>query len=123
MAALCLTRWKGTRPLGLYRGLKIKTRGTRWRVEAFETDLDGLRSMTGSPAILSLGLDIDADVDPRYEREWGWRRGRGHSVVLYGFTSRGGARVADPKSGYQIWRVESLEVLWNGTGVRLVKRD
>jgi len=123
MAALCLTRSRGTRPLGLYRGLKIKTRNTRWRVEAFKTDLEGLRSMLTTPVIVSVGPEPNADVEPRYERELGWRPGLAHSVVLYGFTSLGRIRVADPKAGYQIWRAEVLEVWWHGTGLRLVERD
>lgn len=123
MVALCLTSRRGTRPLGLYRGLKIKTRNTGWRVEVFKTDMEGLPSILSSPAILPMRLDRGADVDPRYERKWGWRPGVAHTVIVYGFTDDGAVRVADPTVGREEWDVESLKILWHGEGLRLVKRD
>lgn len=120
MIPLCLTRRSGTTSLGVVRGLALATRGTPWRVEA------GLRDTAGydripCPALLTMRLPRFGDVDPRYERDWGWTRGTGHSVVLLDYR---GDRVlmADPATGIEEWHVESIRVLWNGDLIRLVER-
>jgi len=122
MSALCLTRRDGTTALGLYRGLKIKTRGTRWKVEVFRTDIEGLRSERAWPAILVVGLPRRRNVDPVYARGRGWKPGRVHSVVAYGFSGDGVVQVADPSVGREVWRVADLATLWRGEGLRLVER-
>ena len=52
MVELCLTRADGTPALGLYRGLKLKTRGTPWNVEVFRSGLEDLRNADRWPVIL-----------------------------------------------------------------------
>jgi hypothetical protein len=120
MADLCLTRPAGTSMLGLYRGLKLKTAGTGWSVQAFRGDVASLRTEAGA-VILSVRLEAGADVDPRYEQAWGWTPGVAHTVVFYGFRSDGKADIGDPAAGREQWRVRDLKVLWHGDGIRLVR--
>ena len=125
MARLCLTREAGTPNHGLYRGLKLKTDRTGWRVEVFRTDTAGLRSQDRSgPAVLLVRLDPGPGVDRRYEQLWGWTPGVNHTVVFFGFTE-GGEKVdmGDPAVGREHWSARDLHVLWHGEGVRLVRDE
>ena len=121
MAFLCLTRPAGTPMLGLYRGLKLKTAGTAFDVRAFRGGLAALRAC-GGPVLLSVRLDRAAGVDPRYEHAWGWTPGVAHTVVFYGFRPDGKVDIGDPAAGREQWRVQDLQVLWHGDGLRLVNR-
>ena len=98
MARLCLTRGAGTPMHGLYRGLLLKTRDTPWRVEVFHETIGTLRSEPG-PVILSVRLNRGANVDPRYERLWGWAPGVKHTVCFFGFRDDGTTDVGDPAVG------------------------
>lgn len=123
MATLCLTRDSGTPMLGVYRGLRLKTRGTQWRVEVLTgRDVETLRrAVKGGPVLLSVGLNRWArGIDPRYAAEWGWTPGLRHAVVLFGFGSDGRPDIGDPSAGRENWNVEALSVLWHGEGIRLV---
>ena len=122
MAALCLTTEHGTALHGLYRGLKIKTAGTGWDVEAFSCDLDGVRRMTG-PLVLRVGAGERANTGRRGERQWFQRQGVGHCVVLFGFTRNGKIEVGDPSVGRELWDIGTLAALWDGEGLRLVRRN
>jgi hypothetical protein len=122
MATLCLTRDAGTSMLGVYRGLKLKTRGTRWGVEAFRGDTETLRREPGA-VILSVRLDPGPGVDARYQQLWGWAPGVNHTVVFFGFRDDGNADVGDPAAGREQWREEDVRVLWHGEGIRLVSRE
>jgi len=121
MAELCLTRSRGSTLHGLFRGLKLKTAGTGWRVEIVASSVDALRS-SGTPVLLNVWLPRGVtNVDPRYERDWGWTPGRSHSVVLFGFLPDGKIDVGDPGVGREQWFTAALKVLWHGQGLRLVK--
>ncbi len=126
MAELCLTRQEGTYWQGLYRGLKLKTRGTPWDVEVFSSrDLLELKDKAATgPVILTVGLPKDAKVSEIYEKDWGWIPGVSHSVVLFGFLPRQMVRVGDPSvdDGQENWTRSDLAVLWHGYGLRLVPR-
>ena len=122
MMKLCLTGAKGTPSLGLYRGLKLKTEGTPYDVEVFRTDLDTLLNSDESPAILLVMLEANADVDPRYQRDWGWVPGLGHAVVYYGRAGEDRVMMGDPSVGREKWSFEDLRVLWQGEGLRLRQR-
>ena len=125
MAELCLTR-EGTTWMGLYRGLKRKTEGTRWEVEILDCSSAELLALSEGPMILSVGLgdDVSEREQPKYA-ESGWRPGQGHSVVLMGRTTLGSFRIADPTPGYglEAWDSESLNVLFQGVAARLVERS
>jgi hypothetical protein len=120
MAMLCLTSDKGTSTHGLWRGLKLKTAGTGYDVYMFShgklEDLPGM-----GPVLLTVELKRDADVDPIYERTWGWLPGVPHTVVLLGFRGPGQVQIADPAFGTETWAVEDLAVLWHGEGARLIR--
>ncbi len=122
MAALCLTRDSGTTPLGLFRGLKKKTAGTSWDVEAFSWTAMDLRRPETAPAILDIRLSPKALKDPRYIRDWGWTPGTFHTVVFFGFSPDGKIEMGDPSVGREKWGEESLRTLWSGKGFRLVRR-
>lgn len=123
MAELCLTR-EGTTWQGVYRGLKLKTAGTRWDVEVVQCDERELRRLAAGPMILSVGLERGPSVDPDYQTEMGWRPGVRHCVVLLRFTKSGLAEIADstPDATFEQWDSETLGVLWRGTALRLVER-
>ena len=125
MAKLCLTR-EGTTWMGLYRGLKQKTQGTRWDVEVVEWTANEIPDIPTEPLILSVGIgQAETERDERRFAEWGWRPGQGHSVLLLGKSSMGGYRIADPTPGYgiEIWSRKNLEELFQGTAVRLRERS
>jgi len=122
MARLCLTT-NGTSRLGLYRGLRLKTAGTPWRVEVFSGDVAKLRQKAAAgPVLLFVGLRRGQRADPRYARDWGWTPGLRHAVVLFGFEEGGVIDVGDPTMGRKRWRAEALDVLWDGQAIRLAPR-
>lgn len=123
MAGLCLTR-EGTTWQGLYRGLKLKTAGTRWDVQVVECNDRELRQFAQGPMILSVGLERGSRFDPEYQSEWGWTPGVRHCVVLLKFSPCGLAEIADPTpdTSFEQWTPETLHVLWRGTALRLVER-
>ena len=123
MARLCLTR-HGTSWQGLYRGLKLKTAGTKWDVQVVACSHHDLSQLKG-PMIISVGLDSTAPGDSEFTREFGWVPGVNHSVILLGFTSYGSAVIADPTQelSREQWDDGTLEVLWRGYAIRLVERQ
>ena len=119
MALLCLTGRDGTQMHGLYRGLKLKTRGTPWDVYMFSAGaIDDLRG-TG-PVLLSVELRPEVRM-MRELQGGGWMVGVPHSVVLIGFIGHERVAIADPSFGRQIWTLDELRLLWHGEGVRLVR--
>ncbi len=120
MVDLCLTR-QGTLRLGLYRGLRLKSPADR-RVEVIRGDLGTLRSKATEPMVIFVGLRRGQKADPRYARDWGWTPGLRHAVVLFGFTDDGMIDIGDPTHGREKWKVEALDVLWDGYGIRLSPR-
>lgn len=122
MAELCLTR-RGTTWQGLYRGLVRKTAGTAWRVEVFNGSVSDLALMGPAPVLLNVGLPVDQEVDPNYIAENGWIPGMRHTVVFFGFTEFREALMGEPTWGLEHWRLEDLQLLWKGQGLRLVPRD
>ena len=123
MAELCLTR-NGTTWPGLYRGLRIKTHGTPWKVDPFECDPDTLRAMIDGPVILSVQLKKNAKVHSIYTERAGFTPGAPHTVVYYGLYNADPDRliICDPSHGRECWYSEDLGVLWHGRGMRLVER-
>ena len=124
-AAVCLTRNAGTPMLGVYRGLRHKTDGTPWRVHVLShTSIEQLQAATRSgPVLISVGLDRwQTGYDPRYITEWGWTPGKRHAVVVFGFLPDGKLDMGDPSVGREKWSVESLNVLWNGEGIQLLRK-
>lgn len=107
---------------GLYRGLKLKTADSPYRVDTIESTVDELLKADQWPVLLLVHLDPDADVDPRYEEEWGWTPDLRHAVVVFGRIGEDRLDVGDPSIGREQWTLEDLRVLWHGDGLRLVKR-
>ncbi len=126
MMDLCLTRKHGTPLLGLYRGLKIKTRDTEWDVAVVRGSLDELRRAASRPILLRIRLDRVTVQDgplPANERLGPWLRRRNHTVVFYGFTEDGQAEIGDPAVGHTKCTLHDLKRRWVGEGLQLVKRN
>ena len=123
MAELCLTR-HGTNWMGLYRGLKKKTAGTKWDVEVSACSANELHALH-QPSILSVGLPPTDDFDHRVQAEFGWTPGVRHSIVLLGFTNDDLVEIAEPTLGVgrERWSVSSLHDFYLGQCVRLVPRS
>jgi len=114
MSDLCLTSLNGTSTLGLYRGLKIATRGRDVTVVARKgLTKEDLKSLN-TPMLLSVYLEPGVPVDPRYTQLWGWSPGVKHTVVFLGFAPDGDIHIADPAVGRESWGMENLDVLWHG---------
>jgi hypothetical protein len=121
MAKLCLTTDSGTQLLGLYRGLRIKTEGTPWKVVPFRGDIQTLRN-ANRPAILTVGIDYWQTTDPRYAADWGWIPGMFHTVVFMKFVDGGKVEIGDPGVGKEQWEEQGILDLWKGEGYWLVPR-
>ena len=121
MAALCLTG-EGTTWLGLYHGMSIRLRGTGFKAEFFECDVDELDQVTAEyPALLCCRLSDDMDAQfPVYEDERGWKVGTSHSTVLFRHVGPyyliGDPSQKDP----ELWSDDDIANLWTGTGLRIV---
>jgi len=120
MAALCLTRDRhGTTPLGLYRGLALKSRPHGLRPVLVRAGSVAGLSALGSPGVVSIGLDAGAPaaMASRLE-EYGWQRGVRHAVVIMGADPKGyWLDVADPSYGRERWPnadPAELRSLWDG---------
>lgn len=119
MSRLCLTTVDGTSARGVYRGLKLKTRGTALKVQPFFGTIDDLCN-TGGPVLLFVRLDNRPGIDPRYQTKWGWRPGLAHVVVMYRYRPDGRFVMGDPAIGVELWDRSAIETLWHGEGIRLV---
>lgn len=126
IAELAFTRSNGTTMLGTYRALRHKADGAGKRVVVLSgANRDELRQAAqDGPVLISVGLPryTTRKIDPRYERDWGWTPGLRHAVVLFRFLPDGKLEMGDPSVGREKWNVESLDILWNGEGIRLVDR-
>lgn len=117
---LCLTSELGTPSLGLYRGLKLKTQETPWRVELVRGTADELLKSQAGPVLLRIRLDAsDSSSDGR----WPWSPGIGHAVVFYGLGPGGRVEIGDPAVGRDRWTSQDLKSRWRGEGLRLVRRS
>jgi hypothetical protein len=122
MARLCFTGDWGTSRWGLYRGLKIKTVGTPYNLKIFSSRAD-LEAPENQPSVIVVGLDRGGTKDPRYENDWGWRRGVKHAVIFLGGADDGMVKMADPSIGREAWGWDSIDVLWRHVGICLVKAE
>ena len=124
MMALCLTNCKGTSSLGLYRGLKLKTRGTEWEVEVVSGNIQSLRRTDQWPVLLQVRCAFPGPgVRSPFHRLLESRKR--HTVVMFRFTEDGQADIADPAEILQErrkWPLDVLKQRWTGEGLRLVKR-
>ena len=118
MIPLCLTDYEGTPTLGLYRGIKLISSRNNRRVEIIDRSLKTLLLADDWPVLLAVRLPLGVD-DQRFENEWGWIPGMGHSVVILGRSPGGEFLVADPAIGLEVWSESKLETLWQGNGMRV----
>lgn len=118
MIPLCLTDYDGTPTLGLYRGIKLMANRSDRQVEIVDRRLDRLLEDDDWPVLMAVRLPPGVD-DPRFEDEWGWIPGMGHSVVALGRGPDGGFVIADPAIGLELWSESKLTTLWQGNGLRV----
>ncbi len=123
MMRLCLTRRNGSPSLGLYRGLKLKTQGTPWRVEVVRGSPDELRRDLATPVLLRMRLEQEPGPAARLLGWTGLVPDTGHAVVLFAATDDGRLLVGDPSSGTERWPAADFLPRWRGEGLRLVARS
>lgn len=121
MIRLCRTGLKGTSPLGLYRGLRLKTDGTPWTVALIGPDFQDLSRSDGTPALVFIRLPPHYDTDGKRVDDGTSLRSQ-HCVVVYRFTDDGHAVIGDPAKGLRHWKVDRLKHCWTGEGLRLARR-
>jgi len=122
MIRLSLTRRGGTPSLGLYRGLKLKTRGTPWDVEVVRGRFEDLLEGPGEPVVLRMRLPNAPHVYPEWLERLSLAPDAGHAMVLYGPGGDGRVLMGDPSEGLRRWPVEDIKARWRGEGLRLVRR-
>ena len=120
MVELCLTDSAGTPTLGLYRGLALKARSAQHEVAVVTGAGEAWLERQPWPALLLVQLPEEGVRDPRYETQWGWVPGLGHSVVCFGQRPQGGWLIGDPSHGREVWTRHDLDVLWHGRALRVV---
>jgi hypothetical protein len=118
MIPLCLTDYDGTPTLGLYRGIKLVASRNARQVEIVDRSLNRLLQDDDWPVLAAVRLPRGVD-DPRFEQEWGWIPGMGHSVVILRRTPDGQFLIADPAAGLELWPESKLTTLWQGNGLRV----
>ena len=123
MSPLCLTNRAGTSPLGLYRGLKLKTRGTAWDVEVVRCDVDELCRTAPYPVIMSPRIEPQSCIGRREGARPTRLPAVKHTVVILGVTRCGRVLIGDPCCGCVEWSVDDLRRRWSGVGLRLVERS
>jgi len=121
MVRLCLTR-EGTRWQGVYRGLKIKLRGTSWDVVAEEFSPSPERR-SSQPMLGVLSLTF-ASRSGSQALASGWTGAAGHSVVALQHLPEYSLWVFDPSPefGLETWDHAFLCRIRSGVLLRLVPR-
>ena len=122
MSRLCLTSKAGTSPLGLYRGLKLKTRDTARDVEIVRGSVEELCQADSYPVIMNPRIEPESCIGEREGLEPTWLPKVKHAVVILGVTPRGRVLIGDPCCGYVEWSLDDLRRRWSGVGLRLVER-
>ncbi len=122
MIPLCLTDRSGTPSLGLYRGVKLMTARASRDVQFVHGNIEMLLNNKQWPLLLTVQLPAYEVEDPRYEQEWGWIPGMGHSVVALGRDPQG-VVIADPAVGLEVWSDEDLRVLWHGEALQVTRAE
>jgi hypothetical protein len=120
MAELCLTTVAGTTDLGLYRGLKIKTDSSPYRVQIFIGNVDEFLRLPPAPSIVSIRLSSHYSSGKTFIPI---RPGDRHSIVLLRQLENGRIDIADPYTGrHQQYAPADLQSSWTSTALRLVPR-
>jgi hypothetical protein len=119
MMDLCLTRGSGTPELGLYRGLKLKTRGTHLEVRVIHDNLDFLKQPDNCPAIVLVATGKDGEDARRSVRLY---RHPNHAIVVYGIGESGMVEVGNPSTGRSRWTVDDLRRRWRRSALSLVPK-
>ena len=123
MTELCLTNKTGTSLLGLYRGLKLKTRDTDCDVEIVRSSVEELLRAEKYPLIVSVRLEREPPRPSSENTPAPFRLLRArHTIVVFGITDDGRVEVGDPGCGDTEWFLDDLRARWSGEGLRLVER-
>jgi len=124
LLSLCLTSYRGSPALGLYRGLKLKTAGTKWDVQVVSCTFDELLR-TPPPLLLRISLPPVTSWDGRGPWKLEKRTGK-HAVLLMAVDDQKHLTIFDPAMPsyfHKAWRTEDLREQWLGEALRLVPRD
>ena len=117
LATLCLTR-EGTHWHGLYRGLRLKTQGTKWKVNVQPFSMDSLDRIGSQPSVLAINIDTNRFSDTV---DHGFLDMMGHSVVLLRRNGPTTMTVFDPSPDYgvEIWGPSILDCVTGGVVLSL----
>ncbi|GAA4433518.1 cysteine peptidase family C39 domain-containing protein [Bremerella cremea] len=120
MAELCLTR-EGTSWKGFYRGLKLKTADSPYKVKMDYLTAEELAA-AGRPVVLRVGKRDWLGTGNAAGLPSGWQAGEIHSVVCLGRV-KGYYMIADPNPeiGIEFWSEKELHQLWDGHSAMLVQ--
>ncbi|MFC1597686.1 hypothetical protein ACFL5Q_07100, partial [Planctomycetota bacterium] len=124
LLSLCLTSYRGCPALGLYRGLKLKTAGTKWDVQVVSCTFDELLR-TPPPLLLRTSIPPVRWIGSNGSRKWE-RRTYKHVVLLMAVDDQEHLTIFDPAMPSHFrkaWRTEDLREQWLGEALRLVPRD
>ncbi len=121
MAQLCLTR-QGTHWMGVYRGLKMRTQQTSWKVVAVPFTRNAVLNLNKSPALLSVNFDTKGIAA---SEDHGFCGDAGHSVVALGSRGKREVMVFDPAPSYglECWNQQLLSWISDGVILSLEPRD
>jgi len=123
MIDLCLTTRRGTPALGLYRGVKLKTRGTSWDVDVIRGSIDELCRGGNWPALLRMTLPGDERHAGLAIGGFRYTQRPEHVVLMHGVDANGQAVLVDPATDCEHrWYLTDLANLWTGEGLRLVPK-
>ena len=123
LVGLCLTSYRGSPALGLYRGLKRKTADTDWDVEVVTCTADELIRTRG-PLLIRVWIPTILRLDHRgLSPEFG-RRAQ-HAVLLMDAHDDDHIQILDPAvpdDRRRNWDIARLRGCWPGEALRLVRR-
>jgi predicted double-glycine peptidase len=112
MIDLCLTHENGTSMLGLYRGLRLKTKNHEGQLLAGHPSADELKHWP-TPSIVSIALQGNG----------GWLQiGNRHSIAVLGFDGDH-VEIADPFTGRQRWTTKHFADEYAGDAVAFLRED
>ena len=108
--------------MGLYRGLRKKLPDSISISPLCSASLSELRQASRArPLILIVSLPHEIPSEWEYRTESGWLPGVSHSVVCLGPAANDRWKIADPTNGFETWSTEEMQILWQGSGLRIAR--
>ncbi len=119
MMHACLTSRDGTEPLGLYRGLVLRTQSRRLSPRLASHDAAQWDQLCQYPLVALVTFRNDENSAPPTLRRILGRDAEGHAIVVFGRTPGGKFIVGDPAVGRTLWDQEVFERRFSGQAIYL----